>query len=150
MPCPRPFVRLWRTRVTKGLTASRVTEEYTMQIDLDHVHIFASDLNETVRWWSEMLNARVVFDLNVAGARNVRLAVGRGFINLYDQPPRVVGSGSVHHLGVQTDDLEGLVASMEAKGYRFRGPIKDFGTMKYAMASAPDGVLLELFETKGL
>jgi catechol 2,3-dioxygenase-like lactoylglutathione lyase family enzyme len=121
-----------------------------MQIDLDHVHIFASDLNETVRWWSEMLNARVVFDLDVAGARNVRLAVGRGFLNLYDQPPRVVGSGSVHHLGVQTDDLEGLVASMEAKGYRFRGPIKDFGTMKYAMAAAPDDVLLELFETKGL
>ena len=60
------------------------------------------------------------------------------------------GPGSVHHLGVQTDDLEGLVASMEAKGYRFRGPIKDFGTMKYAMAAAPDDVLLELFETKGL
>jgi len=39
---------------------------------------------------------------------------------------------------------------MEAKGYRFRRPIKDFGTMKYAMAAAPDDVLLELFETKGL
>jgi len=121
-----------------------------MQIDLDHVHIFASDLNETVRWWSEMLNARVVFDLDIAGARNVRLAVGRGFLNLYDQPPRIAGSGSVHHVGVQTDDLEGLVAAMEAKGYRFRGPIKDFGTMKYAMAAAPDDVLLELFEPKGL
>ena len=47
MPHPRPFAAL---RVTKGLTAKRVTEERTMQIDLDHVHIFASDLNETVRW----------------------------------------------------------------------------------------------------
>jgi len=121
-----------------------------VQIDLDHVHIFASDLEATVRWWSEMLDARVVFDLEVVGARNVRLAVGRGFINLYDQSPQVVGSGSVHHLGIQTDDLEGLVASMEAKGYHFRGPVKDFGAMKYAMASAPDDVLLELFETKGL
>ena len=118
-----------------------------MQIDLDHVHLFASDLDETVHWWSEMLNARVVFDLEIAGARNVRLAVGRGFINLYDQPPRVVGSGTVHHLGIQTDQLEALVASMEAKGFRFRQPIKDFGTMKYVMAMAPDNVLLELFET---
>ena len=120
-----------------------------MQIDLDHVHLFASDLDETVRWWSEMLNARVVFDLEIAGARNVRLAVGRGFINLYDQPPRVVGSGTVHHLGIQTDDLEALVASMESKGFRFRQGIRDFGVMKYVMALAPDNVLLELFETKG-
>ncbi len=118
-----------------------------MQIDLDHAHLFASDLDETVRWWSEMLGARAVFDLEIAGARNVRLAVGRGFIHLYDQPPRVVGSGSVHHLGIQTDDLEALVASMEAKGFRFRRPIKDFGVIKYAMAMAPDDILLELFES---
>jgi catechol 2,3-dioxygenase-like lactoylglutathione lyase family enzyme len=117
-----------------------------VQIDLDHVHLFASDLDETVRWWSEMLGARAVFDLEIAGARNVRLAVGRGFINLYDQSPRVVGSGSVHHLGVQTDDLEALVASMEAKGFHFRQRIKDFGIMKYVMAMAPDNVLLELFQ----
>jgi catechol 2,3-dioxygenase-like lactoylglutathione lyase family enzyme len=118
-----------------------------VQIDLDHAHLFASDVDETVRWWSEMLGARVAFDLEVAGARNVRLAVGRGFIHLYDQPPRVVGSGSVHHLGIQTDDLEALVASMEAKGFHFRRPIKELGMMKYAMAAAPDDVLLELFQS---
>jgi catechol 2,3-dioxygenase-like lactoylglutathione lyase family enzyme len=121
-----------------------------VQIDLDHAHLFASDVDETIRWWSEMLGASVVFDLEVAGARNVRISVGRGFIHLYDQPPRVVGSGSVHHLGIQTDDLAALVASMEAKGFRFRRPIKDFGIMKYAMASAPDNVLLELFEPTGM
>ncbi len=121
-----------------------------MQIDLDHAHLFASDVDETIRWWSEMLGASVVFDLEVAGARNVRISVGRGFIHLYDQPPRVVGSASVHHLGIQTDDLAALVASMEAKGFRFRRPIKDFGIMKYAMASAPDNVLLELFEPTGM
>ncbi len=118
-----------------------------MKIDLDHAHLFASDVDETIRWWSEMLGARIVFDLEVAGARNVRLAVGRGFIHLYDQPPRVIGSGSVHHLGIQTDDLEDLVTSMETNGFRFRRQIKDFGAMKYAMATAPDNVLLELFET---
>ena len=118
-----------------------------MQIDLDHAHLFASDVDDTIRWWSEMLGARVVFDLEVAGARNVRLAIGRGFIHLYDQPPRVIGSGSVHHLGIQTDDLEALVTSMKAKGFQFRRPIKDFGAMKYAKVTAPDDVLLELFET---
>jgi catechol 2,3-dioxygenase-like lactoylglutathione lyase family enzyme len=117
-----------------------------MQIDLDHAHLFASDLDETVRWWSEMLGAQVVFDVEIAGARNVRLAIGRGFIHLYDQPPRVVGSGSVHHLGIQTDDLEALVSSMEAKGFHFRDRIRDLGVLKYVMAAAPDDILLELFE----
>ena len=117
-----------------------------MQIDLDHAHLFASDVDATIRWWSEMLGARVVFDLEVAGARNVRLAVGRGSVNLYDQPPRVVGMGSVHHLGILTDHLEGLVASMEAKGVNFRDPVQDFGAVKFIMVMAPDNVLLELFE----
>jgi catechol 2,3-dioxygenase-like lactoylglutathione lyase family enzyme len=120
-----------------------------MQIDLDHAHLFASDVDATVGWWSKMLGGRVVFDLEVAGARNVRLAVGRGAVNLYDQPPRVIGSGSVHHLGIQTDDLEALVASMEAKGFRFRQRIKDAGAVKYVMAAAPDNVLLELFQVVG-
>jgi catechol 2,3-dioxygenase-like lactoylglutathione lyase family enzyme len=124
----------------------RFAEESAVQVDLDHAHLFASDIDETVRWWSEMLGARVVFDLEIAGARNVRLAVGRGFIHLYDQPPRVAGSGSIHHLGIQTDDLETLVALMEAKGFRFRQRMKDFGVMKYVMAAAPDNVLLELFQ----
>jgi catechol 2,3-dioxygenase-like lactoylglutathione lyase family enzyme len=117
-----------------------------MQIDLDHAHLFASDVDATIRWWTEMLDARVVFDLEVEDARNVRLAVGRGAINLYDQPPRVAGQGTVHHLGVLTDDLEALVASMEAKGLTFRDPIKDFGAVKYIMALAPDDVLVELFQ----
>ncbi len=121
-----------------------------MQIDLDHAHLFASDIDATIRWWCDMLGARVVFDLEVAGARNVRLAVGRGSINLYDQPPRVAGSGSVHHLGIQTDDLEALVASMEAKGFQFRRRITDAGTVKYVMARAPSDVLLELFEAPEL
>src|SRR3972149_4455553 len=125
---------------------TQLTEECSVQIDLAHAHPFPSDIDETIRWWSEMLGARGVFDLEVAGARNVRLAVGRGFIHLYDQPPRVVGSGSVHHLGIQTDDLEALIASMEAKGFHFRYRIKDLGVLKYVMAAAPDNVLLELFE----
>jgi catechol 2,3-dioxygenase-like lactoylglutathione lyase family enzyme len=119
-----------------------------MQIDLDHAHLFASDVNATVRWWTDMLDATVIFDTEVAGARNVRLAIGRGAVQFYDQSPRVVGQGTVHHLGVLTDDLEGLVASMESKGYTFRDPIQDFGVVKFIMAAAPDDLLVELFQVK--
>jgi catechol 2,3-dioxygenase-like lactoylglutathione lyase family enzyme len=79
-------------------------------IDLHHAHLFASDIDATIAWWTTMLDAEVAFDGSLAGARNVFLKVGRGRIHLYDQPPRHQSRGAVHHLGITTDDLPGLVA----------------------------------------
>ena len=113
-----------------------------------HAHLFASDLDDSIRFYREMLGADLVFDSVVAGARNVLLRLGSGHINFYDQPPRDSGRGSIHHLGIGTDDLGALVAYMEEKGFKFRKPITDLGNLKYVMAEGPDRVLLELFEAE--
>jgi catechol 2,3-dioxygenase-like lactoylglutathione lyase family enzyme len=123
--------------------------ERTMQLDLDHPHVFASDIDATVKWWTEMLGAKVVFDVEFMGVRNVRMTVGRGAIIFMAQAPKVVGPGSVHHLGIATDDLAGLVASLEAKGVKLYQPIIEAGTLKIALVVAPDEVMLELFEASG-
>ena len=47
-------------------------------MDLHHVHIFASSIEATIEWWSRHLDAKVLCDANLAGARNVFLAVGTG------------------------------------------------------------------------
>jgi catechol 2,3-dioxygenase-like lactoylglutathione lyase family enzyme len=120
-----------------------------MQLDLDHPHVFASNLDETVRWWADMLGAKVAFDVEFMGVRNVRMTVGRGAIIFMGQAPKVVGSGSVHHLGIGTDDLAGLVASLEAKGVKLHQPMIETATLRVAMVMAPDEVLLELFEARG-
>ncbi|MBM3491166.1 MAG: VOC family protein [Alphaproteobacteria bacterium] len=113
---------------------------------LHHVHVFAQDLERTVNWWQRMLGARVFFDGQFGGARNVFLKVGTGRLHLYDQPARDSGRGPVHHVGIRTDDLAGLVARMQAQGQAFRSPIREFGSWRYIMCEAPDQVLLELFE----
>lgn len=59
-----------------------------MRVGLDHVHIFASDISETTSFFSEMFGASVVWDELAAGVRNVRLALGNGFIHVYDQAPK--------------------------------------------------------------
>lgn len=41
-----------------------------------------------------------------------------------------------------------MVADMEAKGFKFRNPIRDFGDLKYIMLEGPDHVLIEIFESK--
>lgn len=117
-----------------------------MRTSLHHAHLFASDMDKSIQFYSDMFGAKVLFDLELAGARNVMISIGSGKINFYDQPPKDQGKGAVHHLGIETDDLVALVEHMKNKGFKFRKPIKNFGVLHYAMAEAPDQVLLELFE----
>jgi hypothetical protein len=80
-----------------------------MRVSLDHAHIFASNLDATVGFFHTMFDAEVVWDDVVAGARGVRLQIGRAFILVYDQPPKAPRGGAFHHLGIETDDLDELV-----------------------------------------
>lgn len=119
-----------------------------MRIALDHAHIFASDVAATIEFFRAMFDAVVVWDEQAAGARNVRLRIGRGFVHLYDQPPRGPRGGAVHHLGIETDDLDALVARMKSRGFEFRNAVRDEPAFRYVMIAAPDGLLIELFECR--
>lgn len=117
-----------------------------MKASLHHAHLFASNLDESIDFYKKMFGAKILFDLEMAGARNVMIEIGTSKINFYDQPPKDQGRGAIHHLGIETDDLEALVTHMKNKGFQFIREIKSFGPLKYVMAAAPDNVLLELFE----
>jgi len=117
-----------------------------MGVRIQHTHIFAANMEATLRFWREMFGAEILFDMDIAGARNVMIAVGSGCLNIYDQPPREGRGGPFHHLGLQTDDLDSLVAHMKARGFIFRGPIREYGYLRYIMAMAPDEILLEIFQ----
>jgi catechol 2,3-dioxygenase-like lactoylglutathione lyase family enzyme len=114
-------------------------------ISLHHVHLMATDIDATIAFWCEHLGAEVVFDGDFAGARNVFLRLGQGRLHLYAQPPRHTGPATVHHLGVETDELEALVARLKAVGVSVT-EVRNLAEASYAMAQAPDGLLLELFQ----
>lgn len=116
-----------------------------MRLRLHHTHIFASDLERSVKFWQDMFGAKVLYDRGIA-ARTVLIGIGSGRLNIYDQPPREGVGGAYHHIGVQTDDLDALIKHMQGKGFRFEGEVKDFVYMRYIMAMAPDNILVELFE----
>ncbi len=117
-----------------------------MKTSLHHAHLFASNMDESLEFYREMFGAEVLFDLDVAGARNVMITIGSAKINFYDQPPKEQGRGVLHHLGIETDDLEALAAHMKNKGFKFIKEIKTQEPLKYIMAEGPDQVLLEIFE----
>ncbi|MFW9818192.1 MAG: VOC family protein [Candidatus Thorarchaeota archaeon] len=117
-----------------------------MRTFLHHAHLFASNLDDSIKFYQEMFGAEILFDLEMAGARNVMITIGSSKINFYDQSPKDQGRGAIHHLGIETDNLEALVLNMKDKGFQFIKEIKKFGPLKYVMVAAPDNVLLELFE----
>lgn len=113
---------------------------------MHHVHVFASDIHKTILFYEEFFGGKVVLDMGLAGARNVFMKVGTGRIHFYDQPPKFSGRGSIHHFGIQTDDIEGVVNRMKSGGVAFTKGITDAGFWKYIMVPAPDDILIELFE----
>jgi catechol 2,3-dioxygenase-like lactoylglutathione lyase family enzyme len=117
-----------------------------MNHHLHHVHLFASDLDRSIAFYRDFFDGEVVLDMELAGARNVFMKVGNGRIHFYDQPPRFSGRASIHHFGIQTDDIEGVVEKMGRRGVVFKKGITDAGFWKYIMVPAPDDILIELFE----
>jgi catechol 2,3-dioxygenase-like lactoylglutathione lyase family enzyme len=117
-----------------------------MACHLHHTHLFASDLNQSIRFYSEFFDAKVVMDLNMAGSRNVFLSIGRGRLHFYDQAPKNPVRGNIHHLGIQTDNLGEMVNKLTAAGVPLKKGITDFGFWKYITVLAPDNVLIELFQ----
>jgi catechol 2,3-dioxygenase-like lactoylglutathione lyase family enzyme len=97
---------------------------------IHHVHIFASDLDKSIRFYQEYFGAKLILDAELAGARNVFMRIGNGRLHFYDQPPKNSGRGSIHHFGIQTDDIEGLVEKMRAEGVEFKKGVTDFGFWK--------------------
>lgn len=111
-----------------------------------HVHLFASNLEKSLVFYKTFFGGEVILDMEIAGARNVFMKMGTGRIHFYDQPPKMSGAGSIHHFGVQTDDVERDYQRMKTEGVAFNKAVIDLGYMKYIMVPAPDNVLIELFE----
>ena len=116
-----------------------------MVCHVHHVHIFASDINKSIKFYEEFFGGKVILDSELAGARNVFMKIGHGRLHFYDQPPKNPGRGSIHHFGIQTDNIEEVVDRLGSGGVALRKGITDLGFWKYVMVPAPDDILIELF-----
>jgi catechol 2,3-dioxygenase-like lactoylglutathione lyase family enzyme len=114
-------------------------------MSLHHVHLMASDIEATITFWRQHFGAAVLLDAEFAGARNVFLRVGEGRVHLYAQPPKQPGAATVHHLGIETDELDAMVERLRIAGVSVTD-VRRHPEACYAMAMAPDGLLLELFQ----
>ena len=117
-----------------------------MACHVHHVHIFASDIEKSIKFYQEFFGGKVIFDAELAGARNVFMKIGNGRLHFYDQPPKNPAKGSIHHFGIQTDNIEEVVSKLISGGVVLKKGISDLGFWKYIMVPAPDEILIELFQ----
>jgi catechol 2,3-dioxygenase-like lactoylglutathione lyase family enzyme len=113
---------------------------------IHHVHIFAADIEKSIGFYEENFGGKVVFNADVAGARNVFMKIGNGRLHFYDQAPKQKVRGNIHHFGIQTSNIEAVVERLKNNGVSFNKDISDLGFWKYIMVPAPDDILIELFE----
>ncbi len=132
--------------MNSSLPAPRYPYGRTQRYHLQHVHLFAQDIEQTIDFYTRWFDAEVAWDGGYGGARNVFLKIGIGALHLYDQAPRELRRNAVHHLGMQVVGLQDLYDRMQAAGVHLPNPIRHADGGGYFMLQAPDQVLIEAFE----
>lgn len=125
-----------------------------MAFKLEHVHVKTRDPQATARFYIEALGAELI-EVKEAG-RHFRLNLHGLTLNVTDhiQTQRRNQRYGLEHFAVQTDDLEGTVARLEAVGgrvlERFDSPVPAHEGGRVCFVEGPEGVQLELVEVKNL
>lgn len=143
--------------------ASPVVSRYYRQLlitFLDHIHIHAADPTATIRFYESCLGAEHLGSIpSGEGGRNHGVILGGQLLVISEFPPGMEpqvppepGEGAlrsgfgVAHFGLQTTDLDGVLARLRDAGARAHADPRRTGAVRYVYVSAPDGVVIELTE----
>lgn len=121
---------------------------------LNHIHLRSTNPRKTAAWYVDMLGATIVRETDTPAGVSVSLDIGGTRLNVAPQPPdRILprGSAEVHlgleHFGLETNDLEGLLARLQPKGLEVLEPLRAVPSgMKIVFVRAPDDVRIELMQ----
>jgi catechol 2,3-dioxygenase-like lactoylglutathione lyase family enzyme len=125
-----------------------------MAFKLEHVHVKTKDPQNTAKFYMEALGATLI----EATHENTRFRVDLHGVTLnisdhiaYQTRQQRYG---LEHFAVQTDDLDGTIAKLKAKGARVLeqmiSPIPAHKGMRICFLEGPEGVQLELIEVKSI
>jgi catechol 2,3-dioxygenase-like lactoylglutathione lyase family enzyme len=119
----------------------------------EHVHLRSPDPEATAQWYHDKLGADVIRTKNADGSTRVDQNLsGQKVFNAMADPAKTGASPAspylgLDHFGLTTDDLDGAVKELKAKGVAFTMEPKEIrpGT-KIAFLTAPQNVSIELLQ----
>jgi catechol 2,3-dioxygenase-like lactoylglutathione lyase family enzyme len=116
-----------------------------------HVHIICKDLEKMVRFFTEVLAAKLI-DLRKFGtADGACLDLNGTTVNLRvaREDEKMVGDASqatygYDHIGLEVEDIESAFKDLEARGFSFFMPPTDISDLKIAFFKGPEDITIEL------
>ena len=121
----------------------------------DHTHLTTPEPEELIDFYTKVMGAKVINEMEAAGTRMVDVDLGGIPVRISkgtaaDSNWKGLRYG-LHHLGLEVDNLDEFIADMKAKGVEVVTEpfqVQALG-LKAAFIKGPDGVLFELIEKSG-
>ena len=122
-----------------------------MAYRLHHIHLVCSDLEKSLRFFTELLGGKLVDRRNFGKAPGAVVDLAGVFIYLRatregDTIGGTSSSCGYNHLGLAVDDLDAAHAQLSAQGFVFTTPPTVIPTGKMAFVQGPDNILIELLQ----
>jgi len=118
-----------------------------MTLKFNHLHLKTKDPEKTVQFYVDTFGAKVVNQSPRGGYRIDLLGLEMNVSPFLDDQKREQKFG-MEHLAIDTDELDALVAKLEAQGIPILEKTVVSGGRRVCFFEGPDGVQLEFIEMK--
>ncbi|MDR1536026.1 MAG: VOC family protein [Planctomycetota bacterium] len=117
---------------------------------LDWITLGVSDLEKSLSFYRDLLNLEISARFGDENQRIVFLGEAGGTkIELIFKPnAKVENPGNGVSIGLEADDLDGLVGLLNDKGFKTTGPISPNPRLRFFFVRDPDGYTIQLVEQK--
>ena len=122
-----------------------------MSYRFHHVHIVCKNLEEMIRFFTEVLAAKLIDRRKFGTADGASLDLDGTTINLRvaREDEQMVGDASqstygFDHIGLEVEDVENAFKNLTAQGYSFFMPPTEIPNMKIAFFKGPEDITIEL------
>jgi len=127
---------------------------------LDHIHVYCSDPDTSVRFYTDVLQAKAL-GTGYGSDGGIRYFLHLGGLALVLAPyPRGVEPGvpagyrdgiyehgyGVGHFGLHVDNVDEAVEAVRQRGAKILAEPRENAGARFAYVGAPDGVIIELLE----
>lgn len=115
---------------------------------LNWVTIRVSHLEQSIAFYTQMLGMEVAARFGSEGNQIVMLGKDEeAKVELIcESSARVESPGNGVSIGLETADLDALVAALKAKGYPVIGPVSPQPNLRFFFVKDPDGYTIQLVE----
>jgi len=118
-----------------------------MTLKFNHLHIKTKDPEKTVQFYVDTFGAKIVNKSLRGGYRVDLLGLSLNVTPFLEDQKREQQYG-MEHLAIDTDELDTLVAKLEAQGIHILEKTVVSGGRRVCFFEGPDGVQLEFIEMK--